>query len=105
MVFFELLPRNQTINSDVYCRQLNKFNAAAKKKRPEFVNCEGVIFHHDNATPHTYLATRQKLCHTLGFAVLILLGMKSPKIHSVQTTFQLFFRMFTRNLLSMLKVI
>ena len=37
VVFFELLPRNQTINSDVYCRQLNKLNAAVKEKRPELV--------------------------------------------------------------------
>ena len=53
VVFFELLPRNQTINSDVYCRQLNKLNAAVKEKRPELVNRKCVIFHHDNATPHT----------------------------------------------------
>ena len=52
---------NQTINSDVYCRQLNKLNAAVKEKRPKLVNCKGVIFHDDNATPHTSLATRQKL--------------------------------------------
>ena len=25
------------------------------------VNCKGVIFYHDNATPHTFLATGQKL--------------------------------------------
>ena len=31
VVFFDLLPRNQTINSDVYCRQLNNLNAAVKK--------------------------------------------------------------------------
>ena len=61
VVFFELLPRNQTINSDVYCRQLNKLNAVVKEKRPELVNRKRVIFHHDNATPHTSLATRQKL--------------------------------------------
>ena len=61
VIFFELLPRNQTINSDVYCRQLNKLNAAVKEKRPELVNHKGVIFHHDNATPHTSLVTRQKL--------------------------------------------
>ena len=61
MVFFELLPRNQTINSDVYCRQLNKLNAAVRVKRPELVNRKGVIFHNDNATRHTSLATRQKL--------------------------------------------
>ena len=49
MVFFELLPRNQTINSDVYCRHLNKLNAAVNKKRSELVNRKGVILHHDNA--------------------------------------------------------
>ena len=58
--FFELPPRNQTINSDVYCRQLNKLNAAVKEKRPELVNRKGVIFYHDKDTPHTSLGTRQK---------------------------------------------
>ena len=61
VVFFELLPRNQTINSDVYCCQLNKLNAAVNEKWPELVNRKGVIFHHEHATPHTSLATRQKL--------------------------------------------
>ena len=56
VVFFELLPKNQTINSDVYCRQLNKLNAAVKEKQPELVNRKGVIFHGDKATPHTSLA-------------------------------------------------
>ena len=60
-VYFELLPRNQTINSEVYCRQLDKLNAEVKEKRPELVNRKGVIFHQDNARPHTSLATRQKL--------------------------------------------
>ena len=53
MVFFELFPRNQTINSDVYCPQLNKLNAAVKGKRPELLNRKGVIFHFDNATRYT----------------------------------------------------
>ena len=70
MVFFALLPRNQTINSDVYCRQLNKLNAAVKEKWPELVNRKGVIFHDDNTTPHTYLATRQKLLR-LGWKVML----------------------------------
>ena len=70
VVFFELLPRNQTINSDAYCRQLNKLNAAVKEKRPELVNRKGVIFQHDNATPYTSLATRQKLLR-LGWEVML----------------------------------
>ena len=61
VVMFELLPRNQTINSGVYCRQLNKLNATVKEKRSELVNRKGVIFYHDNVTPHASLGTRQKL--------------------------------------------
>ena len=70
MVFFELLTKNQTIILDVYCHQLNKLNGAVKEKRPELVNRKGVIFHHDNATPHTSLATRQKLLR-LGWKVML----------------------------------
>ena len=70
MVFFELLPRNETINSDVYCRQLNKLNAAFNEKRPKLVNCEGVIFQHDNSTPHISLATSQKLLR-FGWEVML----------------------------------
>ena len=70
VVFFELLLSNQTINSDVYYRQLNKLNAVVKEKRSELVNRKGVIIHHDNATPHTSLATRQKLLR-LGWEVML----------------------------------
>ena len=70
LVFFELLPRNQTINSDVYCRKLNKVNAVVKEKRPELVNRKGVVFHHDNTIPHTSLATRQKLLR-FGWEVML----------------------------------
>ena len=65
-----MFPRNQTINSDVYCRQLNKLNAAIKEKRSELVNCKGVIFHNDNATLHISLAIRQKLLR-LGWEVVL----------------------------------
>ena len=45
-------------------------NAAVKEKRPELVNRKGVIFHHDNATSHTSLATRQKLLR-LGWEAML----------------------------------
>ena len=61
VVYFELLPNNQTINSDVYCSQRVKLEEAIKEKRPELVNRKGIVFHHDKARPHTSLATRTRL--------------------------------------------
>ncbi|CAK1597914.1 unnamed protein product [Parnassius mnemosyne] len=57
----DLLPDNTTINSEVYCHQLDKLNDALQQKRSELINRKGVVFHQDNARPHTSLVTRQKL--------------------------------------------
>ena len=67
---YELLPENQTINSNKYCSQLDQLKAALDEKRPELVNRERIIFHQDNARPHVSLMTRQKLLQ-LGWEVLI----------------------------------
>ena len=69
IVYFELLPPNRTINSDVYIEQLTKLNNAVEEKRPELTNRKGIVFHHDSARPYTYLTTRQKLFE-LGWDVL-----------------------------------
>ena len=61
VIFYELLPENETINTDKYCEQLDNLKAAIAQKRPELANRRGVSFHHDNARPHTSLRTRQKL--------------------------------------------
>ena len=61
VVYFELLPRNQTFNSNIYRQQLGKLNTVINEKRPELINRKGVIFHQDNARPHTSLVIRQKL--------------------------------------------
>ena len=61
IVYFEQLPRNQTVNSNVYCHQLMKLDKEIKKKRPELENRKGVIFHQDNTRPHISLVTRKKL--------------------------------------------
>ena len=52
---------NQTINSELYCEQLQRLQQAIERKRPELINRRGVVFHHDNARSHTFLTTRQKL--------------------------------------------
>ena len=57
IVYFELLPRNQTINLNVYCRQLIKLDKQIKEKRPELATRKGVMAHppysHD-LTPSDY---------------------------------------------------
>ena len=59
----------ERFNSIVYIEQLTKLNDAVEEKRPELTNRKGVVFHHDDARPHTSLATRQKLLE-LGWDVL-----------------------------------
>ena len=69
IVYFELLPRNQTINSNVYCHQLMKLDKEIKVKQPEVPTRKGGIFHQDNLRPHTSLVNRKKLLE-LGWEVL-----------------------------------
>ena len=66
----ELLPENQMINSNKYCPQLDKLQAALDKKLLELVNRKCIIFHQDNARSHISLMTRWKLLQ-LGWEVLI----------------------------------
>ena len=61
ILYYELLPQNQTINSNKYCSQLDQLKAALDKKHPELVNRKRIIFHQDNARPRVSLMTRQKL--------------------------------------------
>ena len=68
IVYLELLPRNQTINSNIYFRQLMKLDKEIKEKWSELATCKGVIFHQDNARPHTSLVIRKKLLE-LGWEV------------------------------------
>jgi histone-lysine N-methyltransferase SETMAR len=60
---YELLPPDQTIDSTLYCSQLNKLKLEIQKSRPELINRKGVVFHHANAKPHTSLKTRKKRTH------------------------------------------
>ncbi|GFV70013.1 uncharacterized protein TNCV_5074781 [Trichonephila clavipes] len=51
----------QTLNSNIYCQQLERLNLVTEQKRPELADRRGVVFHQDNARPHTSAATHQKL--------------------------------------------
>ena len=70
VLYYEILPENQTINSNKYCSQLAQLKAALNKKHPELVNRKHIIFHLDNARWHVSLMTRQKQLQ-LGWEVLI----------------------------------
>ena len=67
VLYGDLLPENQMINSSKYCSQLK---AALDEKQPELVNRKCIIFQQDNTRLHVSLLTRQKLLQ-LGWEVLI----------------------------------
>ncbi|GFV40055.1 mariner Mos1 transposase [Trichonephila clavipes] len=60
-IYYELLPYGQTLNSDLYCQQLDHLKLAIDQKWSELANGRGVVFHQDNARLHTSVVTRQKL--------------------------------------------
>ncbi|GFX45002.1 histone-lysine N-methyltransferase SETMAR-like [Trichonephila clavipes] len=49
IIYFELLPYGQTLNSDLYCQQLDHLRLVIDEKRPELANRRGVVPHQDNA--------------------------------------------------------
>jgi [histone H3]-lysine36 N-dimethyltransferase SETMAR len=66
IIYFELLPPNTTVDSKLYCKQLQNLKAAMQTQRPER---HKVRLLHDNAKPHIAKVTRQKL-EELGWEVL-----------------------------------
>ena len=98
VLYYELLPENQMINSNKYCSQLDQLKAALDEKCPELVNRKRIIFHQDNARPHVSLMNRQKLLQ-LGWEVLIHL-LYSPDI--APSDFHLFWSL--QNSLFFLKI-
>jgi len=45
IIHYELLLSNQTINSELYCEQLQRLQQAIERKRPELINRRDVVFH------------------------------------------------------------
>ena len=70
IIYYELIPDNEMINSDKYCSQLDQLKLVIDKKRSALANRKGVIFHQDNARPHVSIRTQEKL-RELGWDILI----------------------------------
>jgi [histone H3]-lysine36 N-dimethyltransferase SETMAR len=69
IVYKELLDCNQTINAELYCRQLQNLALALQTARPALLNRKGILLLHDNARPHTARMTQQTI-HELGWEIL-----------------------------------
>jgi histone-lysine N-methyltransferase SETMAR len=61
VVHYEFLPRNQTINTDLYCEQLDRVQQKLLQKHPSLVNQRGVCFQQDNARPHVSARSLTKI--------------------------------------------
>lgn len=61
VLYYELIPQGQAINSLKYCSQLEQLKAAIDEKRPSLANRKGIILQHDNARPHVSFVTQQKI--------------------------------------------
>ncbi|XP_014785013.1 histone-lysine N-methyltransferase SETMAR-like [Octopus bimaculoides] len=70
VIHYELLDNNQTINANLYCEQLRRLKTVLSQKRASLVNRKSVIFHHDNARPHTTRLTKT-LLEELGWEILL----------------------------------
>ena len=66
ILYYELLPENQSINSNKYSSELDWLKAALDKKCPELVKRKCIIFHQENTRLPVSLMTRQKLLQLAG---------------------------------------
>ncbi|GFX58800.1 putative DD34D transposase [Trichonephila clavipes] len=65
-----MLPHGRTLNSDLYCQQLDRLKPVIGQKWPELANRRGVVFHQNNARRHTFVVNLQNLWE-LGWEVLM----------------------------------
>ncbi|GFV13562.1 mariner Mos1 transposase [Trichonephila clavipes] len=70
IIYYEFLLYGQTLNSDLYCQQLDRLKLEIDQKRPELANRRYVVLHQDNARTYTSVVTRQKLWE-LGWEALM----------------------------------
>lgn len=68
IIMVDYLQRGKTINSDYYCELLRRLREALKIKRPGMLT-KKVIFHQDNARPHTSLKSMAEIAKC-GFELL-----------------------------------
>lgn len=68
VILLDFLERGRTVTSERYIETLKKLTEAIRRKRPN-KNLKTIHIHHDNARPHTSLATNQAI-GKLGWSVV-----------------------------------
>ena len=61
VIHFEILKSKKTVNSELYCVQLEMVNEKLLKIRNALVNRRGVLFLHDNTKPYTIMTQEKSL--------------------------------------------
>lgn len=67
ILHWELLEDGKTITSELYCEQLDRVNERLPSQ-PQ-ISPQNIVYHHDNARPHSALATQRKI-RSLGWDLL-----------------------------------
>ncbi|GBP11631.1 Mariner Mos1 transposase [Eumeta japonica] len=49
IIHYKLMLSKKTIDSELYCHQLMRFEQQVEKEVPELINRKDVVIHHDNA--------------------------------------------------------
>ncbi|GFN73798.1 histone-lysine N-methyltransferase SETMAR [Plakobranchus ocellatus] len=62
MILLDILSKGESVNADRYCETLDWLRHAVRRKRPGLLR-SGVVFQHDNVTPHTTKRTKEWLEH------------------------------------------
>lgn len=70
VIHHEFVPHGTTINSDLYCIQLDRVYAKLSQLYPALVNRKGVLLQQDNARPHTSRQTKEKFKNLDGIGLL-----------------------------------
>ena len=60
IIYWGLMPSNQTITSEVYCRQFDEVQKKLKKSYPSLVNRKDVFLLHENDLARASNMTQQK---------------------------------------------
>jgi histone-lysine N-methyltransferase SETMAR len=68
VILVDIIPRGQTINSDLGIQTLKNLQNRLRRVRPH-KNVAEILLQHDNARPHTSLKTREAITK-LGWTVL-----------------------------------